>query len=337
MTNPLQILPAENPRLVVILAFDGVTLTDVSSPTEVFDLTTRYVLPDAAAGYRVVVTSVDGGPIRTSCGIIIQTESVRDVAIRDVDTLLVPGGGPPGDPPIPGAVVAWLEQNASGVKRICAICTGAFLVAAAGLANGRRITTHWDATNVLEECFPLSMVERDRLFVRDGNLWSSAGFSAGFDLSLSLVEDDFGYATAIEVARLLVVFLKRPGEQTQHSQPLAAQSMRDPDFSKLHAWIANNLTADLSIEVLAMQVGMTPRTFARRYVEQVRVTPAKTVEAFRTDAAMRRLREANASLKQVARECGFGDEQALRRAFIRRFGHPPSEESSHSGGSATAA
>lgn len=328
MTNTLQKRSGDEQRLILILAFDGVTLSDVASPSDVFDLTSRYVLKSDALGYRVVVTSLDGGSIRTSCGIKIHTQPIGDFSISEVDTLLVPGGGPPTAPPVPEGVVTWLRIHAPTIRRVCAICTGAFLLAAAGLADGHRITTHWDATKLLEERFPLVTVEHDCLFVHDGALWSSAGFSAGFDLALAIVEGDFGYAIAIEVAKLLVLFLKRPGDQTQYSLPLAAQSARDPDFSKLHAWISNNLNANLTVEALAERVGMSPRTFARRYAERIGTTPAKTVEALRTDAVLRRIREPHSSLKEVARDCGFGDEQTLRRAFIRRFGYPPSDQDS---------
>ena len=326
MTNTLQILPGDKSRLVLILAFDGVTLSDVAGPSDVFDLASKYVANEDTQQYRVVVASLDGGSIRTSCGIRITTETIDSIDIEDVDTLLVPGGGPPTDPPVPADVVFWLRANGRRVRRVCGICTGSFLLAEAGLANGRRLTTHWSATAVLAQRYPEVHVQHEPLFVRDDSLWSSAGFSAGFDLAMALLENDLGYTTAIEVARLLVVFLKRPGDQSQQSQPLATQYGADADFGKLHAWITGHLDCNLTVEALAARVGMTPRTFARRYVERLGRTPAKTVEAFRIDAAARRLREPHASLKQIARECGFGDEQNLRRAFTRRFGHPPREQ-----------
>ncbi|MGB3431199.1 GlxA family transcriptional regulator [Achromobacter sp.] len=316
-------LPTTTPRLIIIMAFDGVTLSDISGISDALDIASTYQVSPQLPGYRIVVASMAGGMVRTSCGIVIFTEAIGGHAAGDIDTLVVPGGGPPNDPPVPLDVVGWLRTAGPSARRVCAVCTGAFLVAEAGLAHRHRLTTHWKAASLLQDRYRDVQVEHDPIFVRDDALWSTAGFSAGVDMALALIEEDRGYSAAIEIAQLLVVFLKRPASQAQHSAPLASQSGASADFGALHAWMLNNLAADLSVEALAAQTNMTPRTFARRYVERVNRTPAKTVELFRVEAVNRRLGEAHLSLKQIARECGFSSEQQLRRAFIRHFGFPP--------------
>ncbi|MBS7661621.1 DJ-1/PfpI family protein [Pseudomonas lalucatii] len=325
MTKTHQLLPIARSQFVLILAFDGVTLTDIAGPSDVFQIASEYLPWARPATYRIVVASVHGGRVRTSCGIAIATEPLDSIDISSVDTLLVPGGGPPSDPPLPEGLIEWLRLFGGRARRVCAICTGAFIVAEAGLADGKRMTSHWKANPVLATRYPAARIEDSPIFVRDGTIWSCAGFSAGIDLALSLLEDDWGYNAAIEVARLVVVFLKRPGDQPQQSQSLAVQYAGDADFGKLHAWMLCNLSSDLSVEALARRSGMSTRTFARRYVEKVGRTPAKTVELFRVEAAARRICETDASLKQIARDCGFGDEQQLRRSYIRRFGSLPSQ------------
>lgn len=316
-------LPTNTPRLIIIMAFDGVTLSDISGISDALDIASTYQVSPQLRGYRIVVASMTGGMVRTSCGISILTEAIALHGTDDIDTLVVPGGGPPSNPPVPADVVQWLRAEGTKARRVCAVCTGAFLVAEAGLADRHRLTTHWKATTLLQDRYQKVLVEHDPIFVRDETLWSTAGFTAGVDMALALLEEDRGYTAAMEIARLLVVFLKRPADQAQHSAPLSSQCGVNADFGTLHAWMLDNLAADLSVEALAAQVSMTPRTFARRYVERVGRTPAKTVELFRIEAVNRRLSEAHLSLKQIARECGFSNEQQLRRAFIRQFGFPP--------------
>ncbi|MDZ5431384.1 DJ-1/PfpI family protein [Pseudomonas fluorescens] len=325
MTKCGQNLPDSQKRLVVIAAFDGVTLSDIAGISDVLDIAATYQMPPTLPKYQIVVVSMAGGLIKTSCGISILTEAVERYASIAIDTLIVPGGGPPTHPPVPSNLVDWLKIEGPLARRLCAVCTGSFLVAEAGLADHKRLTTHWHATSLLQQKYPDVQIEHEPIFVRDGALWSTAGFSAGVDMALALLEDDVGYTTAMDVARLLVVFLKRPADQSQQSRPLSSQCAVNADFGKLHAWIMDNLAADLSVEMLAEHAGMTPRTFARRYVECLGRTPAKTVELFRIEAANQRLSDAHISLKQIARECGFGNEQQLRRAYIRQFGFPPKE------------
>jgi len=316
---------SEDLHLAVILAFGGVTLSDVAGVCDVFDIANGHFHDRFGAKYRTVVASVEGGPVRTSCGVTILTEPLGSIDTRAMGTLFVPGAGPPSNPPLSQEIVDWLRRHGQEARRICAICTGAFLVAEAGLANYRRLTTHWDAAAALAARYPLVDIQKEPIFVRDGALWSSAGFSAGVDMALALLEADYGYATAIEVSRQLVVFLKRTGDQSQYSRALAFQSSGDADFSRLHAWVLEHLGSNLNVDRMAEHMGISPRTFARRYMERYGRTPAKMVESLRVEAAVARLREGATSLKQVARESGFGDEQRLRRAFVRNLGALPNE------------
>ncbi|MEQ8344966.1 MAG: DJ-1/PfpI family protein [Sneathiellaceae bacterium] len=318
-------------RTILLLAFPEVALLDLVGPADTFTVASRHVIAADPPAYRVVVASVAGGAVRTVSGMLIDTAPLSGIDMDRVDTILVPGGGPPLSPPVPPDLVAWLAAHGPQARRLCAVCTGAFLLADAGLAEGRRLATHWEAAGELQRRHPGVSVEAEPIFVRDGPIWSSAGFTAGIDLALALVEEDHGHDVAIHLARLMVMFMKRPGEQPQYSSALASQSVADPQFEKLHAWIANSLDGDLRVEALAARVNMAPRTFARRYARSVGRTPAKTVELLRMEAACRALLDAEMPLKQVARSCGFGDEQNLRRGFLRRFGMAPQQYRSRFG------
>jgi transcriptional regulator GlxA family with amidase domain len=218
-----------------------------------------------------------------------------------------------------------VSARAAEAKRTCSVCTGAFLLAAAGLLNGRRATTHWRWAESLQAQYPEVSVEADPIFLRDGSIWTSAGVSAGIDLALALVEEDLGHGIALRVARRLVVFLKRPGSQTQFSAALAAQTRDGGRFGELHAWIAANLRHELRIEHLAEQAHMSPRHFARVYAASTGMTPAKAIEAMRVEAARRLLEENGRPIGWVAQHCGFGDDERMRRSFVRWIGVPPTD------------
>jgi transcriptional regulator GlxA family with amidase domain len=212
--------------------------------------------------------------------------------------------------------VQWVRQRASHCRRVASVCTGAFLLAASGLLDGRRVATHWTRCEQLARSYPALRVEAKPIFIQDGPMWTSAGVTAGIDLALALVEADLGRGVALEVARHLVVFLKRPGGQAQFSNTLALQQ-DDSRFGELHSWIAEHLTLELSIATLAERAGMSERSFVRHYRNETGQTPARAIEALRVEAARRLLVESPVAIKKVASQCGFGSEETLRRAFMR--------------------
>ena len=310
-----------HPRLIVFLLYDSVNVLDVTGPLEVFSQPCRMV-DVSQAPYRIKVISLAGGAVRTSSGLSLITEPISALDAEVVDTLIVPGGGPNFQPFASPPVVDWIASMAPHVRRLCSVCTGAFALAQAGLLAHRRATTHWLAIDELRRVEPLVRLEQDALYVCDKNIWTSAGVSAGIDLALALMEADLGHTLAMQVARRMVVFLKRPGGQSQFSVPLFKQTA-DDSFSDLHAWMASHLRDDLCVEILAEQVNMTARTFARLYASKVKRTPARSVEAMRLEAACAMLEISHVPLKRIASECGLGNEQNLRRAFVRQFGISP--------------
>ncbi|MES2877777.1 MAG: DJ-1/PfpI family protein [Pseudomonadota bacterium] len=309
------------PRLIVFLLYDNINVLDVTGPLEVFSQPCR-MGDSARAPYRILVISMAGGAVRTSSGLSLLTEPLSALAGETVDTLIIPGGGPNFQPFAPPSVVDWIAAMAPRVRRLCSVCTGAFALAQAGLLAHRRATTHWLASDELRRVEPLVRLEQDAIYVCDEGIWTSAGVSAGIDLALALVEADLGHPMAMQVARRMVVFLKRPGGQSQFSVPLIKQTA-DDSFSELHAWMASHLRDDLCVEVLAEQANMSARTFARAYASKVKRTPARSVEAMRLEAACGMLEISQMPLKRIASECGLGNEQTLRRAFVRQFGISP--------------
>ncbi|MFM0312952.1 helix-turn-helix domain-containing protein [Paraburkholderia sp. RL17-383-BIF-A] len=286
--------------------------------------------PAQAVAYRTTVASIDGGILQTFPGLPIVTERLESLDDQPIDTLIIPGVPVDEHCTLQPELVAWIRRHAPRARRVCSVCTGAFYLAAAGLLDGRRATTHWRDAPHLAQRFPSVQVDADPIFIRDvgrregeGVVWTSAGVTAGIDLALALIEEDLGHAVAMQAARRLVVFMKRPGGQSQFSAALAAQASANGPFEALHSWMAAHLRDDLSVERLAERIRMSPRTFARRYVDEVGRTPAKTVSALRLEAASRALAESRRPLKRIALDCGFGSEQNLRRAFLRRFGVLP--------------
>jgi transcriptional regulator GlxA family with amidase domain len=217
-----------------------------------------------------------------------------------------------------------VRQRATQARRVASVCTGAFLLAAAGVLDGRRATTHWKYCARLAQRFPAVRVEPDPIFLCDGPVWTSAGVTAGIDLALALVEEDLGRAVALAVARYLVVFLKRPGGQAQFSAALSLQAA-DDKFGTLHDWINGHLASDLSLSVLADQAGMSERSFSRRYAEATGQTPARAIERLRVEAARRLLSESRLPVKRIAQRCGFGAEETMRRSFLRLLAVTPQD------------
>jgi len=321
-------------RLIVFVAFDGMRVLDLTGPLDAFAFTNDLRTAGTPAPYNLRVVSADGGPLRTSSGLVIATEPLSSLDDARIDTLIVSGGASAlRRESTPAAVEQWLETHAKlvawiarrgpDIRRLCSVCTGTFLLAAAGALAGRTVATHWAAAQLLSDCFPDLQVEPNRIFVQDGPVWSSGGVTSGIDLALALVEDDLGSEAALKTARIMVVFVKRPGGQSQFSVPLAAQSSDRGGFASLHAWMWEHIADDLRTEQLAEQAGMSRRTFMRSYAAATGRTPGKTIEAMRLDAARVAVEETRKSLKQIARETGFGDEDRMRRAFQRHLGVSP--------------
>jgi len=312
------------PRLVVVPVYDGVSLLDMAA-LDVFQAASELAAQAGLrGGYAIKVVASGGGSVATSSNPDLLAEPLPPLDAPPIDTILVPGGMHV-DVPHPPELVAWLREHAPGARRIASICTGANVLAKAGLLSGRRATTHWAAAEYLKARYPEIRVEPDLIFIRDGKIWTSAGASAGIDLALALVQEDLGHKIAMQVARALVVYLKRPGGQSQYSAPLAAQAAADPEFAELHGWIREHMHEDLDLAALAERAGVSPRTLERRYVCKLGQTPLKVLETMRLETARLSLEDPYASLKEIARRTGFGDQQRLRRAFQRRFGVTPTE------------
>jgi transcriptional regulator GlxA family with amidase domain len=239
-----------------------------------------------------------------------------------LDTLIIAGGPGVGVAYRDRSLVTWIHQRASVTRRVASVCSGAFLLAATGLLDGLRATTHWSRCADLAAEFPAIRVEQDPIFVNHGAIWTSAGITAGIDLALALVEADLGRAISTAVARNLVVFAKRPGGQSQFSAGLALAGT-EPTFDGLHDWMRNNLRGNLAVPALAEQAGMSARSFLRHYRQVIGVTPARAVERVRVEAARQALGETSLPVKRIARDCGFGSEETMRRSFLRVLAVPP--------------
>jgi transcriptional regulator GlxA family with amidase domain len=316
--------PPKRPRVIEILAYPAVQLLDVAGPLQVFasanELVARHGEPPL---YAPRVVSAGAPVVTASAGLgLVAAPLTRTRAA--LDTLLVAGG--PGvhaaaaDP----AILNWVRARATRARRVASVCTGAFLLGAAGLLDRRRAVTHWMYCAELARRFPAIRVEPDPIFVRDGAIWTSAGVTAAIDLALALVEEDAGRTLALAVARHLVMFLKRPGGQAQFSAVLSLQGAEDR-FGALHGWIAGRLTSDLSLPALAKKAGMSERSFSRHYTQATGTTPARAVERLRVEAARRLLSDTRLPVKRVAERCGFGSEETLRRSFIRRLAATPQD------------
>lgn len=310
------------PKIIHVLAFANVQVLDVTGPLQVFasanDLARQQGLP---LPYAVNVIAAQAEPVMTSAGLALVAEPLPG-AHTPCDTLVIAGGwgvyGAAEDPEL----VAWVQDKARQSRRVTSVCTGAFLLAASGLLDGCRVATHWTRCEELARKYPSLQVEANPIFIQQGSVWTSAGVTAGIDLCLALVEEDLGRAVALEVARHLVVFLKRPGGQSQFSVTLSLQK-GGSRFSKLHAWIAEHLHLDLNIPTLAAACGMSERSFVRHYRAETGQTPARAVELIRVETARRQLADSAVAIKRIAAQCGFGSEETMRRSFLRALSITP--------------
>ncbi|CAB3762006.1 HTH-type transcriptional regulator CdhR [Paraburkholderia humisilvae] len=303
-------------RSVLLLAFPDVQLLDVCGPLQVFASANEIAAQHGLdRPYATRVVAADSGLVTSASGLALLADSIRSVK-GPIHTLIIPGGRGVIAAAADERLTRWTRRQAARASRVASVCSGAFLLAEAGLLDGRRVVTHWARCDELARRYPQLRVETDPIFVRDGTVWTSAGVTAGIDLALALVEADLGRSIALDVARELVVFVKRPGGQSQFSAMLSMQRA-DDRFGELHAWMAAHLASDLSVPMLAKRLHMSERSFMRHYKTQTGRTPARAVEQLRVEAAQRLLGETSWSIKRVATRCGFGSEETMRRSFVR--------------------
>jgi transcriptional regulator GlxA family with amidase domain len=311
-------------RVIDVLTYPAVQLLDVTGPLQVFASANDHVTSNGGAPPYVVRVVAQGGQgVTASARLALAAEPLPPVGDA-VDTLLVAGGEGAEVAAEDPAVVDWVRERAVYARRVASVCTGAFVLAAAGVLDGRRAATHWMYAAKLAQRFPAVRVESDPIFVRDGSVWTSAGVTAGIDLALALVEEDLGRSVALAVARYLVVFLKRPGGQAQFSTALSLQTA-DDKFGTLHDWINGHLGGDLSLSVLADQAGMSERSFSRHYANATGLTPARAIERLRVEGARRLLSETRLPVKRISQRCGFGSEETMRRSFLRLLAATPQD------------
>ncbi|NOV27056.1 helix-turn-helix domain-containing protein [Cupriavidus necator] len=328
--NPPPLAPenAEDvPRNILFVAYPDVSLLDLAGPQTVFWAASRYAVARGMPGYRCHTASYAGGMVTTVEGTAMHTAALDAFDLGTIDTVVVPGS-----PAIlevartSTPLIEWLTRASGSVRRMASVCSGAFLLGFAGLLDGKRATTHWAMLDRFRVLFPTVDLDLDAIFVQQQHLWTSAGVTTGIDLALAMVEADYGHEVALNAAKELAVYMKRPGAQPQLSEILITQSRQVPMFESLHLWITQNLASEaLSVEQLANRVGMSPRNFARVYKEKTGRTPAKGVEYFRLEAARRQLQDASQPIEVIARACGFGSEERMRVTFRRHFGLSPSE------------
>jgi transcriptional regulator GlxA family with amidase domain len=315
------------PRQVVIVAYPAVQSLDVCGPLEVFDGARRLIeatgRPDR--GYEIRIASPDGAPLSTSSGLPLAPHAALREVDLDVDTLIVAGGAGHRAAMHDATLVAWLPSAAARARRTASVCTGAFLLARAGLLDDRRATTHWAFTEQLAREYPNVTVEADPIFLRDGPIWTSAGVTAGMDLALALVEEDLGRDAALTIARHLVLFLRRPGNQSQFSATLAAQAPAREPLREVQRLVIEEPAAAHTVEAMAARADMSPRHFARAFRAETGVTPARYVERVRLEAARARLEDTAEPIAAVAAACGFGTAETMRRSFLRALHVGPAE------------
>ncbi len=315
-------------RSVMMLGFPGAQILDIAGPLEVFSRASRWMVDEAGArrpSYDVTLLAAESAPLAMSNGLrFVVEKSISDVDIPP-DTLMVAGGPGTAAAMRDQRLIEWLRAMGPRVRRLCSVCTGTFLLAEAGLLDGCSATTHWRYCAELARRFPKITVETDPIFVKHGRIYTSAGVTAGIDLALALVEEDHGRRVALGVARELVMFLRRPGGQSQFSVHLSAQSADREPIRELQVWIADHLADDLSVAQLARRAAMSPRNFARVFRRETGMTPAAFVEMARIEAARRRLEESNDGIDAIVSSCGFGTRESMRRAFLRALRVPPSQ------------
>jgi len=323
--------PVSDPRRVAILVYPGVQSLDVTGPLEVFTgadaaISRRHPREDRPPepGYEVMLVGRERRT-RTSSGLTIVPERGLEELSAPLDTLIVPGGSGHRRAQEDEELVRWIARTASRARRTVSVCTGAFLLARAGLLDGRRACTHWASAQELADAYPAVAVDADPIYIRDGAVWTSAGVTAGMDLALALVEEDHDRELALLIARHLVLFLRRPGSQSQFSATLSSQEPRREPLREIQRSVIEDPAGEHTVEAMAGRAHMSPRHFARAFRAETGVTPARYVERVRLEAARRLLEDTNVSVSGVAADAGFPSVETMRRAFVRALGVSPAE------------
>ena len=309
---------------VLFVVYPDIVLLDLVGPLQVF---THALHPDTGTnGYSCAIASLQGGPVLTNTVVKLPTDKLADFLNSDIHTLVIVGGSGANAAMLDDALVTMIKRLASRARRVCSVCSGALVLAATGLLDGRRAVTHWEDCQTLEDEFPNVRVEIDPIYVKDGDVWTSAGITAGMDMALAIVAEDLGRSASLDMARSLVTHMVRSGGQSQFSPALGRQVLDAKGrFETLHQWIAQNLKLDLHVEALAARMNMSVRTFHRHYCKQMGLTPGKAVEAIRLETARDLLEATDLGVKQIAAECGFNDDERMRRAFLRALNVSPSD------------
>ncbi|MEO9876967.1 MAG: DJ-1/PfpI family protein [Anderseniella sp.] len=318
---------------VVFMVFPEVKLLDLSGALQVFEDANSV----CCANYETAILALKPGPIKTDTAVSISADAIAHWPGGPIDTLIVAGGFGTRAASVDKTFIAEVRRLAETSTRVASICTGAYVLAAAGLLDHRRCVTHWESCAHLQNRFPQVNVDPDPIYVRDDNVWTSAGVTAGIDMALAMVADDHGRASALALARSLVAYMMRPGGQSQFS-PVLDQQASDAGgrFEALHAWIIDNLRLDLRVEKLAEQANMSARNFARVYASETGSSPARAVERFRVEAARRLLEDTSLPVTTIADRCGFNDDERLRRAMLRTVALSPNDYRRHFGAGSTA-
>ena len=309
-------------RDVVLVAFPGLQGLDLIGPAEVFAAANQEV---GRPVYRIRVAATTPGPATSSSGVaVVADEAIADID-SPIDTLVVVGGDGTYGAVADEHLIGHVGRLAAGARRITSVCSGAFVLAQAGLLDGRRATTHWRVCDLLARTFPTVDVEPDPIYVRDGNVWTSAGVTAGMDLALALVEEDHGREVALAIARRFVLFLRRPANQSQFSAPLQAQAAAHDGVRAAQHHVAQHPGSDCSVAALARIALMSERSFARTFTAEAGVTPARYVERVRVETARRLLEDSDDGVEAVAAAAGFGTAETMRRTFLRHVRTSPTE------------
>jgi transcriptional regulator GlxA family with amidase domain len=320
-------------KRILFVAGSGTEILDLVGPLQVFARASDMYLrdhPGAPPIYSVEVVSIaPGRSLIANCGLRFSANKTFREVRGKIDTVLVAGGDVIEQNKMSRGAVGWLKKITARTRRVGSVCTGAMLLARAGLLDGRRATTHWNWCETLIRCAPRTDVDPDPIFVRDENIYTSAGVTAGMDLALALVEEDHGSQLALQVARNLVLYLRRPGGQSQFSAALSLQGTDRKPLRELEAWVLDHLDQPLTVPVLAQRVAMSPRNFARVFTKEMRTTPAKFVERLRVEAARRRLEESQNTMEMIAAQCGFGNVNSMRNVFQRALKIPPGQYRRH--------